>query len=114
MNTAQCLEKIRLESEICFSDFIELIDNEYWFINIAFENGTIINTVNENQGSAKVFCFGHMHSLSKQETLKCFGEHYRSVIESPKETKSHLNIRSFIENGWEGLFIDFKALTIKN
>jgi hypothetical protein len=55
-----------------------------------------------------------MHSLSKQETLKCFGEHYRSVIESPEETKSHLNIRSFIENGWEGLFIDFKALTIKN
>ena len=55
-----------------------------------------------------------MHSLSKQETLKCFGEHYKSVLESPEDTKSHLNIRSFIENSWKGLLIDYDALTIKN
>jgi hypothetical protein len=55
-----------------------------------------------------------MHSLSKQEVLKCFGEHYKSVLEYPEDTTSHLNIRSFIENGWEGLLIDFDALTIKN
>ena len=114
MNTAQCLKIIRSESEISFSDFIELIDNEYCFSNIAFENGNILNSINENQGSAKVFCFGRMHSLSKQETLKCFGEHYKSVLESPEDTKSHLNIRSFIENSWKGLLIDYDALTIKN
>ncbi len=114
MNTSQYLEKIRSESETSFSDFIELIDNEYEFLNIAFENGTIVNLINENQGSAKVFCFGHMHLLSEQETLKCFGEHYKSVLESPENSTSHLNIRSFIVNGWQGLLIDYDALTTKN
>jgi len=114
MNTQQFIEHLKLESELKFSDFLDLIDRDYHFTDIAFENGSIFNSKDENQGSAKVFCFGYMHSLSEQETLKCFAEHYQSVLESIEDRHSHLNIRSFIENGWQGLVIDFDALTTKS
>ena len=114
MNTQQFIEQLKLESELKFSDFLDLIDRDYHFRDIAFENGSIFNSKDENQGSAKVFCFGYMHSLSEQETLKCFAEHYQSVFESIEDRNSHLNIRSFIENGWQGLVIDFDALTAKS
>ena len=114
MNTEEYLIKLKSGSSIKFSDFIELIDSEYYFSNIAFENGEIMNSKFENQGSAKVFCFGHMHSLSELEALQCFAEHYQSVLQSPEDNSSHLNIRSFMEHGWEGLLIDFDALKIKS
>lgn len=114
MNTKQYLNKIKSGEKLKFSDFIELIDREYSFSNIAFENGEIINSKNENQGSAKVFCFGHMYSLSESEVLNCFAEHYQSVMESPEDEGSHLNIRSFMFHGWKGLLIDFDALKINS
>jgi hypothetical protein len=114
MNTEQYLKKLKSGAKIKFSDFIELIDSEYHFSNIAFENGEIINSKFENQGSAKVFCFGHMHSLSDLEVLHCFAEHYESVLQTPENNSSHLNIRSFMVHGWKGLLIDFDALKIKS
>jgi len=113
MNTEQYLKKLKTGLKIKFSDFIELIDSDYNFSNIAFENGEIINSKFENQGSAKVFCFGHMYSLSESEVLNCFAEHYQSVLEDPEDDSSHLNIRSFMKHGWKGLLIDFDALKIK-
>ena len=113
MNTKEYLNKLKSGAGLEFSDFIELIDAEYHFSNIAFENGEIMNSKSENQGSAKVFCFGHMHSLSESEVLHCFAEHYRSVLNSPEDDSSHLNIRSFMKHGWKGLLIDFDALKIK-
>jgi len=113
MNTEEFLNKVKSGAFLKFSDFLELIDAEYHYSNIAFENGEIINSKNENQGSAKVFCFGHMHSLSEEEVLDCFAEHYNSVLENPEDTSSHLNIRSFMKHGWKGLLIDFDALKVK-
>jgi len=60
MNTEEYLNKVKSGYLVKFSDFIELIDSDYHFSNIAVENGEIINSKFENQGSAKVFCFGHM------------------------------------------------------
>ena len=63
----------------------------------------LLNSKSENQGSAKVFCFGHMHSLSRQE--KCFialQSTIQSVLEYPEDERSHLNIRSFMKTGWKG------------
>ena len=114
MNTREYLNKLKSGASIEFSDFIELIDSEYYFSNIAFENGEIMNSKSENQGSAKVFCFGHMYSLSESEVLNCFAEHYQSVLEDPEDESSHLNIRSFMVHGWKGLLIDFDALKIKS
>jgi hypothetical protein len=113
MNTQQYIEQLRSGNQMKFSDFIDLIAREYSFSNIAFENSGVFNSKDENQGSAKVFCFGLMHSLSEREVIKCFGEHYQSVLNSPKDQSSHLNIRSFMNSGWGGVTIDFAALTIK-
>jgi hypothetical protein len=113
MNTQQYIEQLRSGNQMKFSDFIDLIAREYRFLNIAFENSGVFNSKDENQGSAKVFCFGLMHSLSEREVIKCFGEHYQSVLDSPQDQSSHLNIRSFMNSGWGGVTIDFAALTIK-
>jgi hypothetical protein len=54
-----------------------------------------------------------MHSLSKDETIRCFAEHYQTVLDSPEDHSSHLNIRNFMNSGWEKVMIDQEALQIK-
>ena len=54
-----------------------------------------------------------MHSLDEKDAIRCFGEHYKSVLESPKDVTSHLNIRNFLKMGWEGVSIDKNALSVK-
>ena len=114
MNTEEFLKKLKLGENLRFSDFLALIDSEYHFSNISFENGDIFNSKHDNQGSAKVFCFGHMYLLSELEVLHCFAEHYQSVLENPNDKISHLNIRNFMSQGWDGLLIDFDALKIRS
>ena len=113
MNTKQYLENLKTGVQMKFSDFLDLIDQEYTFSNIAFTNNGLSNSKDENQGSAKVFCFGLMHSLDEKDVIRCFGEHYKSVLESPKDVTSHLNIRNFLKMGWEGVSIDKNALSVK-
>ena len=113
MNTREYLEQLKSGVKMNFSDFTNLIDQEYQFLNVAFANNDLINSKEENQGSAKVFCFGLMHSLSETDTIRCFGEHYRSVIDQPENYNSHLNIRRFISTGWEGVSINPSALKSK-
>jgi len=74
MNTQEYLDQLRSGIKMNFSDFTNLIDQEYAFENVAFENNGLVNSKDENQGSAKVFCFGFMHSLTKEEAIRCFGE----------------------------------------
>ena len=107
------LEKLKSGVQIKFSDFLELIEQEYTFSNIVFTNNGLTNSKDENQGSAKVFCFGLMHSLDEKDVIRCFGEHYKSVLESPEDLTSHLNIRNFMKMGWEGVSIDETALSVK-
>jgi len=114
MNTKQYLEKIKSSEVVDFNEFIDLIEQEYNFTNIAFNNGNLHNKNDENQGSAKVFCFALLHNLSKEQTLRCFSQHYASVLNSKAEDKTHLNIRNFIKSGFAGLQIDKQALSFKN
>jgi histidinol phosphatase-like PHP family hydrolase len=113
VNTQQFLEQLKSSGEIIFSDFTDLIDSEYIFLPTAFTNGDLVNKEDENQGSAKVFCFGSMHELSEYEVLRCFGEHYQSVLNSLVDGTSHLNIRSFMRRGWKGVSINAEALIKK-
>ena len=113
MNTQLYLENLKSGVQMKFSDFLDLIEQEYAFSNIAFTNNGLTNSKDENQGSAKVFCFGLMHSLDEKDTIRCFGEHYESVLESPENVTSHLNIRIFMKMGWKGVSIDKNALSVK-
>lgn len=113
MNTQQYLEQLKSGAAMQFSDFTSLIENEYNFVATAFINGDLNNKEDENQGSAKVFCFGDMHELGEHEVLRCFGEHYQSVLASLANKTSHLNIRTFMRLGWQGVSINTEALTKK-
>lgn len=96
------LKKIQNLEIIKFSDLIDLIDNDYNYQNCSFKNGDIVNKIDENQGSGKVFYFAKENNLNQEQTLLCFGEYYQDVL-TDKNGNSHQNIRNFIKYGWNGI-----------
>ena len=107
----EILEKLD-QKEIVFNDVIAYIESKYNHTPTAFTNGTQVNEMDQNQGSAKVLGFGKIEGLSVEDTLKLFAEHYQSVLDTP-EGNDHQNIRQFMLNGWEGVKFDGDALSIK-
>jgi len=65
-----------------------------------------------NQYLINQSAFGQLQGLSEQQTLACFGEHYRKVLATPGET-DHANIRTFMRHGWAGIRFDGAALQAK-
>ena len=100
------------KSDILFSEVLQVIENNYTFKPTAFNNGNLKNKTGENSGSCKVFAFALHQKLTKQETLFCFGEHYRNVLED-KHGTSHQNIRNFMEFGYDGLTFSDTPLLLK-
>lgn len=99
--------------EVLFKDVIETIAQHYDYTPTAFSNGEgearVVNRAGENEGSCKVFAFGRMNGLSETETLTCFGEHHRSVLNTP-DGDDHANIRTFMQFGWAGIELQGQAL----
>jgi hypothetical protein len=112
MTQEMYLEELRSGAQMQFDDLMTLIDENYTNKEASFTNGDLQNTINENQGSAKLFCFGAIHQLTQLEVLHCFGEHYQAVLNDSKGD-SHANIRNFITYGWEGLKFDSPVLIKK-
>jgi len=110
MTQEEYLEALRSGAIMKFEDLIAMIDDDYNYTPAGFANGEIENTVDENQGSAKLFCFAAIHQLSQLETLHCFGQYYQDVLNTP-ESDSHANIRNFMTYGWEGLKFDSPVLS---
>lgn len=99
-------------SAILFADTMQVIEDNYNFTPTAFKNGAIENKEGENAGSCKLFAFAKLQKLTKEETLFCFGEHYKNVLEDANGT-SHQNIRNFMNTGFDGLTFESEALTLK-
>ena len=95
-----------------FADVIAFIEARYQHTPTAFQNGAQFNAATENQGSAKVFSFAQLEGLNQADTLSLFAEHYASVLATPEGT-DHQNIRQFMQNGWDGVKFEGKALTAK-
>jgi len=111
MEIAAFLEKLsQTPDQIEFSDTMDAIESKYDFVPAEFSNGDLLNEANENNGSCKIFAFGLMNSLSKQETLTCFGHYYREDVLEHPENEDHQNIRNFIKSGWDG--IHFKSASL--
>lgn len=107
----------RLHHEfVPFAETLALIDSLYSYTPTAFSNGLgndrLENPAGVNEGSCKVFAFARLNSLSKAETLACFGEHCLKVLEEPQGT-DHPNIRLFLRYGWEGIRFDGEPLRPK-
>ena len=108
--------KTKLKSNptsINFADAMQVIEDNYNFTPTTFTNGEIKNNTGENSGSCKLFAFSKHQKLRKEETLFCFGEHYKSVLEDEKGD-SHQNIRNFMKFGFEGLSFEGEALELKS
>lgn len=95
-----------------FAETMQVIEDNYTFTPTAFTNGNLENKAGENSGSCKLFAFAMHQQLTKNETLACFGEHHKNILEDKNGT-SHQNIRNFMEFGFEGLAFKNEAL-IKN
>ena len=90
-------------TEIDFSETMAVIESEYEFTPTAFKNGSLENDEGQNAGSCKLFAFAKTQSLTKEETLACFGQYYfDDVLKNPDGT-GHQNIRNFMKTGFEGL-----------
>ena len=95
-----------------FAKVIEYIDTYYTHQPTAFKNGDIYNEATQNQGSARVFAFAKLNSLSAEDTLYLFAEHYRAVLATPTGT-DHQNIRQFMAHGWDGVAFEGEALVTR-
>ncbi len=98
---------------ISFTNTIAVVDANYEFTPVRFTNGTVVNDAGTNSGSCKLFSFAQLQQLSKEETLACFGDYYRTDVLLHPEATNHANIRNFISTGWEGIHFDKKALLPK-
>ena len=99
--------------ETDFEDTITLINTLYDYTPTRFHNGltdTLVSEPGQNEGSCRIFAFGRLHGLSAEDTLRCFGRHYRDVLADPDGT-SHGNIRRFMADGWAGIRFEGEALT---
>ncbi|CAM3910193.1 MULTISPECIES: HopJ type III effector protein [Flavobacterium] len=110
MTILELINKVKHSKSIVFAEVIETIDAHYTFTPTYFKNGDIINEENINNGSCKVFSFAKKHSLSAQETVFLFGEHYQKVVETPLEN-DHQNIRNFLKFGWDKIAFEKEALS---
>ena len=99
-------------NEILFAETMQVIDTHFTFLPTAFSNGKIHNKAGENSGSCKLFAFAMHQKLTKEETLFCFGEHYKNVLEDVNGI-SHQNIRNFMNTGFDGLSFESSALQLK-
>lgn len=99
--------------DIDFKEVIAYIDEHYDFGPTKFKNGNLLNEANENNGSCKIFSFGKLNGLSKEETLFLFGAFYREDVLGNPEGNDHQNIRNFMEFGWEGISFEGDALRKK-
>jgi hypothetical protein len=99
---------------VAFNDTIAVIDALYDFTPTSFRNGTLLNEAGKNNGSCKLFSFAHLHGLSQQQTLHCFGSYYREDVLKHPDGDDHQNIRNFIRTGWDGIEFNGIALTPRN
>ncbi|CAM3632453.1 HopJ type III effector protein [Parendozoicomonas haliclonae] len=81
-----------------FAQTLSFVDNWYDFAPTAFQNGPVGNSAEQNQGSCKVLALSQLLNLSKEQTLCCFGEHYRDVLATPGENNHH-NLRRLLQDG---------------
>jgi hypothetical protein len=92
-----------------FAETQAFIAEHYQYQPSAFSNGDVHNTAGQNEGSCKTLGLALLENLSLEETLLCFGEHYRSVLATPSGS-DHGNIRALINTGLAGVRFEQPSL----
>ena len=114
MNINDFLKQLKQSPDtVNFNQTISTVDENYNFTPSEFKNGDLVNAVNQNNGSCKIFAFAKLHELPEDLTLHCFGDYYRKdVLENP-DGDDHQNIRNFMKSGWSGITFETAALNAK-
>nr|WP_281423956.1 HopJ type III effector protein [Oceanobacter mangrovi] len=100
------------QADFEFATTLAFIEQWYDFTATGFQNGTLRNEADQNQGSCRVLAMATSAGLSNEQTLLCFGEHYRDVLAAPAGD-SHQNIRQLQQQGLQGVEFDQFPLTAK-
>ncbi|WP_288477904.1 HopJ type III effector protein [uncultured Pseudomonas sp.] len=93
-----------------FADTLAFVAAHYHYQPTAFRNGEVQNAAGQNEGSCKTLGLAKLEGLSDEEALLAFGEHYRSVLQSP-EGSDHGNIRALIAHGLAGVSFQGEPLS---
>ena len=110
MTVDELIEIINTDPEnLEFTEVISVIEENYNYSPTRFHNGVGSRAIS-NEGSCKIFAFGKLHGLDKQQTLACFGNYYREDVRGHPKNDDHANIRNFMQHGWEGIRFDGEAL----
>jgi hypothetical protein len=118
MTVEQLIKRIRSKpQQVEFNEVMETISTYYHYTPTRFTNGVgserVVNAAGTNEGSCKLFAFGQLNQLSQEETLACFGHYYREDVLGHPDNKDHINIRTFICSGWNGITFDGQVLRAK-
>lgn len=100
------------KNDFQFSSTLEFVSQWFDFKPTAFANGSVANSVEQNQGSCKVFALAEYLKLNDQQTLLCFGEHYRDVLATP-DVDNHHNLRRLLKEGRTNIQFEQFPLTLK-
>ncbi len=95
-----------------FATTLAFIQQWYDFTPTAFSNGAVRNGVDQNQGSCRVLAMALLLGLTTQQTLRCFGEHYRDVLATPT-VDNHHNLRRLQREGLVDIHFDQQPLRRK-
>ncbi|MBC3363258.1 HopJ type III effector protein [Pseudomonas sp. SWRI154] len=95
--------------EHVFADTLAFVADGYDYQPQAFNNGGVENAAGQNEGSCKTLGLALLESLSDEEALLAFGEHYRSVLSTP-EGSDHANIRALMVHGLAGVRFEAQPL----
>ncbi|WP_312934128.1 HopJ type III effector protein [Pseudomonas sp.] len=84
--------------EHLFATTLAFVAEHYTYTPQGFDNGGLVSTAGQNEGSCKTLGLALLENFTQEEALLAFGEHYRSVLDTP-EGSDHGNIRSLIKHG---------------
>ena len=85
-----------------FEQTLAFIAEHYHYTPSRFSNSFLTSEPGQNEGSCKLLGLAQLEGLSLEETLLAFGEHYRSVLNTPQD-QDHGNIRALMLNGLESV-----------
>lgn len=111
MTLSSFLQQLKTSPQtIEFNTVMNIINENYVYTPVTFNNGQLVNAAGTNEGSCKIFAFAQLHNLSEQQTLACFGKFYRDDVLLHPNSDDHGNIRTFIKQGWQGISFTADAL----
>jgi hypothetical protein len=99
--------------QFTFAETLVFIAEHYQYQPSAFTNGNVESAAGQNEGSCKTLGLALLEGLSLEETLQCFGEHYRSVLATPT-SNDHSNIRALLDTGLAGVRFEQASLQRKS